>query len=92
MKQQNIKVITPSTEGLRSILLETLADFVNGKVDHIHAKTVAKMCDSVNKSLSIDIEAARFVREGGAASIADLNLNMALVKPVILVANEGRAS
>lgn len=83
MNAQNEKAITRSSEGLRSTLLDTLEEFINGKIDHIHAKTVAKLCDSVNKSLTLDLEAARFVRETGSQSIADLNLNIALTKPVI---------
>lgn len=65
-------------------MLDTLEDFINGKIDHVHAKTVAKLCDSVNKSLQIDIEAARFVRETSAGgAIADLNLNTLLVRPTV---------
>lgn len=84
MSAPNTKAITRSTEGLRSTLLDTLEDFINGKIDHVHAKTVAKLCDSVNKSLQIDIEAARFVRETSAGgAIADLNLNTLLVRPTV---------
>lgn len=81
MNAQNTKGITRSSEGLRSTLLDTLESFINGEVDHIHAKTVAKLCDSVNKSLTLDLEAARFVRETGSQSVADLNLNVMLVRP-----------
>ena len=83
MKQQNTKAITRSSEGLRNTLLDTLEAFINGDIDHIHAKTVAKLCDSVNKSLTLDLEAARFVRETGTQSVADLHLNIALVSPVV---------
>ncbi len=83
MNAQNTKVITRSSEGLRNTLLDTLESFINGDIDHIHAKTVAKLCDSVNKSLTLDLEAARFVRETGSQSVADLNLNILLARPQV---------
>lgn len=80
MNQQNKKAITRSSEGLRSVMCDVLDDFMNGKVDHVHAKTVAKLCDSINKSLALDLEAARFARETQQQSVADLDLNIALTK------------
>ena len=88
MKPQSTKAITRSSEGLRSTLLDALESFINGDIDHVHAKTVAKLCDSVNKSLTLDLEAARFVRETGAQSVADLGLNMLLVRPQVTAATD----
>lgn len=85
MNASKTKVITKSTEGLRNTLLETLEQFVNGEVDHIYAKTVAKLCDSVNKNLALDLEASRFVRETGQQALADLKLNTALVSPALAI-------
>lgn len=77
--------ITRSSDGLRKTLFETLEKFVNGEIDAIQAKTVAKVADSILKSAAIDLEYQRLVRElahenGGNKAIADLHLNVLLCK------------
>lgn len=80
-------VITRSSDGLRKTLFETLEKFVNGEIDAVQAKTIAKVADSILKSAAIDLEYQRLVRElagqnGERKEIADLHLNVMLCKTV----------
>ena len=77
--------ITRSSDGLRKTLFETLEKFVNGEIDAIQAKTIAKVADSILKSAAIDLETQRLVRDlvgqnGERKEIADLHLNVMLCK------------
>lgn len=73
-------VTTRTSEGLRSTLFDTLDKFLNGEIDSVSAKTVAKLADSLLKSVAVDLEYKRLVREitntSGPQSVADLNLNI----------------
>lgn len=78
-----------TSEGLRSVLFEALDDFINGKIDHIHAKTVARVSDVILKSVAIDIEHKKLIRdlgkkvENGDKCVANLNLNVMLTPSII---------
>ncbi len=78
--------IQKTSEGLRSTLFDTLERFLSGEIDAAHAKTVAKLCDSISKSAVVDIEHKKLVLEqsrrvinGASAEVADLGLNLMLV-------------
>jgi hypothetical protein len=52
---------------------------MSGEIDDIHARTVAKLSDSLLKSISIDLEYKRLVNDMGNSierGVADLNLNI----------------
>ena len=78
-----------TSDGLRSTLFKTLERFLNEEVDATHAKTVAKICDSITKSAAVDIEYKKMVLEmsrsvvsGQNRAIADLNLNVQLAPAI----------
>lgn len=80
--------IQRTSEGLRNTLFKTLESFLLGEIDANHAKTVAKLCDSISKSAVVDIEhkklvleQSRRVVENGPRAVADLGLNLMLVSP-----------
>lgn len=72
-----------TSEGLRKTLFTTLDKFINGEIDAISAKTVAKLADSLLKSVAVDLEHKRLVSEltkaDGPQAIAALNLNILMV-------------
>lgn len=76
-------VTTRTSEGLRSTLFDTLDAFMNNEIDAVHAKTVAKLADSLLKSVSIDLEYKRLITDlakpNESGSVADLNLNIKMV-------------
>lgn len=71
---------TRTSAGLRSTLFDTLDKFINGQLDAISAKTVAKLADSLLKSVAIDLEHKRLItdlaRNEGPQSVAALRLNI----------------
>lgn len=71
---------TRTSEGLRSTLFDTLDAFLNGEIDSAHAKTVAKLSDSLLKSVALDLEHKRLITELAKpdknGAVADLNLNI----------------
>ena len=73
---------TRTSEGLRSTLFTTLDRFLNGEIDHIQAKTTAKLADSILKSVAVDLEYKRLIGEmatkEGPQSVAALRLNIAM--------------
>ena len=75
---------TRTSEGLRNTLFETLDSFLKGDIDAAHAKTVAKIADSLLKSVAIDLEYKRLVEDigtkRGPQAVASLNLNIEMVK------------
>ena len=77
---------TRTSEGLRSTLFETLDKFLNGDIDAQSAKVVAKLADSLLKSVAVDLEYKRLVsdmaRTDGPSSVSNLKLNIAMA-PVI---------
>lgn len=77
---------TRTSEGLRSTLFDTLDKFVNGQLDAISAKTVAKLADSLLKSVAIDLEHKRLVsdlaRTEGPQAVAALRLNIKMTADV----------
>lgn len=72
-----------TSEGLRSRLFDTLDDFVVGHIDSTTAKTITKIADSLIKSVAVDIEYKRLVKDLARSDvlqdIADLKLNIAMV-------------
>lgn len=77
---------TRTSEGLRSTLFDTLDKFINGQLDAISAKTVAKLADSLLKSVAIDLEHKRLVsdlaRTEGPQSVAALRLNIKMTADI----------
>lgn len=77
---------TRTSEGLRSTLFDTLDDFMSGKVDAEHAKTVAKLADSLLKSVAVDLEHKKLHREilrvEGNRAVANMDLNIVMVQGV----------
>ena len=74
---------TRTSEGLRATLFDTLDRFVNGQIDAIEAKTIAKLSDSLLKSVSLDMEYKRMMNDliatkGPEKAIADMNLNIVM--------------
>ena len=71
---------TRTSEGLRSTLFDTLDKFLSGQIDVQQAKTVAKLADSLLKSVAVDLEYKRLVHDIGARegpqAVANLNLNI----------------
>ena len=69
-----------TSEGLRSTLFDALDKFVNGEIDAVTAKTVAKLADSLIKSVAIDLEHKRLMsdlaRTDGPQAVAALRLNI----------------
>jgi len=89
---------TRTSEGLRSTLFDTLDKFMNNEIDVAQAKTVAKLADSLLKSVAIDLEYKRLVEDlgtkNGPQAVADLNLNivMAPVKQEQLIGKGAKQS
>jgi len=56
---------------------------LNGKIDAQSAKTVAKLADSLLKSVAVDLEYKRLVSDmvkaEGPQAVADLGLNIKMV-------------
>jgi hypothetical protein len=71
---------TRTSEGLRSVLFDTLDQFLNNQIDAGQAKTVAKLADTLLKSVEVDLEHRKLVNSmtsGGAQqAIANLSLNI----------------
>lgn len=69
-----------TSEGLRSTLFDTLDKFVNGEIDSVTAKTVAKLADSLLKSVAVDLEHKRLMvdltKSEGPQAVAALRLNI----------------
>lgn len=83
MSEIKLAKTTRTSEGLRSTLFDTLDAFLNGEIDAINAKTVAKLADSLLKSVALDLEHKRLITEltktNTSGAIADLNLNILMV-------------
>jgi len=78
-----MKKITRTTEGLRDLLFQEVEDFLAGKVDSDHVKTVAKASGAIMTTVSKDIEATKLINDLNQGrdqnkTIADLNLNLML--------------
>lgn len=76
-----------TTEGLRNMLFDELDDFLTGKVDSEHVKTVSKISGAIMTTVSKDIEAAKLLKEVNEGrdqrkEIADLNLNLLLCSSI----------
>jgi hypothetical protein len=77
------KRTTRTSEGLRATLFETLDNFINGKIDATEAKTIAKLSDSLLKSIALDMEYKRLVNDmisqrGPEKALANMNLNIVM--------------
>jgi len=75
-----VKTIRTS-EGLRSTLFDTLDKFLNSEIDVAQAKTVAKLADSLLKSIAVDLEYKRLIqdiglRNSGPQAVIDMKLNI----------------
>lgn len=81
-----MKTTTRTSEGLRGTLFDALDNFINGKIDSVSAKTVAKLADSLLKSVAIDLEHKRLVsdlaRTEGPQAVAALRLNIKMTADI----------
>ncbi len=77
-----MQATTRTSEGLRSTLFDTLDKFINGEIDSQSAKVVAKLADSLLKSVAIDLEHKRLIsdltRAEGPQAVANLHLNVVM--------------
>jgi len=77
---------TRTSEGLRSTLFDTLDKFIKGEIDAVTAKTVAKIADSLLKSVAIDLEHKRLMtdlaRTEGPQAVAALRLNIKMTADI----------
>ena len=76
-----------TSEGLRSVLFDTLDKFISGEIDSVQAKTVAKLGDSLLKSVAIDLEHKRLMLDlikdqdpQSPKTLANMNLDIIMVK------------
>ena len=79
--------IKRTSEGLRSVLFDTLDKFISGEIDSVQAKTVAKLGDSLLKSVAIDLEHKRLMLDlikdqdpHSPKTLANMNLDIIMVK------------
>ena len=77
------KKIERTTDGLRSMLLDELENYINGINTTERMETVTKATTAVCKTLVVDLEAKKMLERMNVGndkpkSIADLNLNMML--------------
>ncbi len=75
-----------TTQGLRDMIFDELDDFLNGKVDGEHVRTVTRATGAIISTVSKDLEAARLLKQMNEGrdqprSIADLNLDLMLTSP-----------
>ncbi|MCP3849470.1 MAG: hypothetical protein GY694_04415 [Gammaproteobacteria bacterium] len=75
--------VKKTTEGLRDLLFQEIEDFLEGKVDSDHVKTITKASGAIMTTVAKDLEAAKLMHlmnEGRDRNktIADLNLNLML--------------
>jgi len=92
MATENPVKTTRTSEGLRATLFDTLDRFINGQIDATEAKTIAKLSDSLLKSVSLDMEYKRMINDmittkGPDRAIADMNLNIVMGK----ITEEGKS-
>ena len=76
-----------TSEGLRSVLFDTLDKFISGEIDSVQAKTIAKLGDSLLKSVAIDLEHKRLMLDlvkdqdpNSTKTLANMNLDVIMVK------------
>ena len=81
--------IKRTSEGLRSVLFDTLDKFISGEIDSVQAKTVAKLGDSLLKSVAIDLEHKRLMLDlikdqdpQSPKTLANMNLDIIMVKEI----------
>lgn len=78
------KTVQRSSNGLRETLFDTLDSLIMGEIEVAEAKTRAKVADSILKSVALDLEYQRLVREiaatDGTKASENLKLDVVLVK------------
>ena len=79
--------IKKTTEGLRDLLFQEMEDFLSGKIDSDHVKTITKASGAIMTTVAKDLEAAKLMHmmnEGRDRNktIADLNLNLMLTTKI----------
>ena len=82
-EEANKMTVKKTTEGLRDLLFQEIEDFLGGKVDSDHVKTITKASGAIMTTVAKDLEAAKLIHsmnEGRDESkaIANLNLDIAL--------------
>jgi len=75
--------VKKTTEGLRDLLFQEIEDFLEGKVDSDHVRTITKASGAIMTTVAKDLEAAKLLRQMNEGrdsnkAIADLGLNLML--------------